>query len=161
MYVEADQLDERIRKKPRIPVSTGMWVLLRLRRWACPSCGFSRDHESQPERAVEAYFFTPSVANLANARLSDSSIAGVQLSERAPLLRAQALLSWEQAHAERAREPPRPWKQAPPKLVTSALSPFEPRARDSLFPQARDPHFASPPTLETPPPPLIHTCNFW
>ena len=156
MYVEAGQLDERIRKKPRIPVSTGMWVLLRLLRWACPSCGFSRDHESQPERAVEAYFFTPSVANLANARLSDSSIAGVQLSERAPLLRAQALLSWEQAHAERAREPPRPWKQAPPKLFTSALSPFEPRARFRLFPQARDPHFASAPTLETPPPPLIH-----
>jgi hypothetical protein len=54
-----------------------MWVLLRLRQWACPSSGFSREgNESQPERAVKAYFVTLYVANLANARLSDSSIKG-------------------------------------------------------------------------------------
>jgi hypothetical protein len=78
MYVEADQLDGRIRKKTHIPVSTGMLVLLRLRQWACPSSGFSREgHESQPERAVNAYFVTPYVGNLANTHLSDSSIADV------------------------------------------------------------------------------------
>jgi hypothetical protein len=55
-----------------------MWVLLRLRQWAFPSSGFSREgHESQPERAVKAYFVTPSVGNLANTHLSDSSIADV------------------------------------------------------------------------------------
>jgi hypothetical protein len=55
-----------------------MWVLLRLRQWAFPSSGFSREgHESQPERAVNAYFVTPSVGNLANTHLSDSPIADV------------------------------------------------------------------------------------
>jgi hypothetical protein len=55
-----------------------MWVLLRLRQWAFLSSGFSFEgHESQPERAVRAYFFTPSFGNLANTHLSDSSIADV------------------------------------------------------------------------------------
>ena len=77
MYVEFDQVDERIWKKTHIPVETGMWVLLRPRQSDCPSSGFSREgHESQPESAFKAYFVAPSVANLANALLSDSSAIG-------------------------------------------------------------------------------------
>jgi hypothetical protein len=51
-----------------------MWVLLRLQQWNHFLSGFSFEGpESQPESAVMAYFFTPTVANLANAHLSDLS----------------------------------------------------------------------------------------